>query len=84
MNFIERDNLWGDKYKSIYLSSRVLNIFVYQKALIRPFHTNLNLCEFTALEHKFKRSFCTQKPSLNVCFKDLWFTKVNPTQLWYN
>ena len=33
--------------------------FVYQKALIRTFHTSFllhnNLCEFTALEHNFKR-----------------------------
>ena len=33
--------------------------FVYQKALVRTFNTSFlninNLCEFTALEHKFKR-----------------------------
>ena len=29
-----------------------------------------NLCEFTALEHNFKRWFCTLKPILNVRFKD--------------
>ena len=42
-----------------------LNGFVYQKALIRTFHTSFvtknNVCEFTAQEHKFKRLFCTQK-----------------------
>ena len=31
------------------------------------------------LEHKFKQWFCTPKPVLNVCFKDFWYTKINPT-----
>ena len=34
-------------------------LYVYQKALLRTSHNNL--CELTALEHKFKRSFFTQK-----------------------
>ena len=33
--------------------------------------------------HKFKRLFCTQKPGLNDCLKDFWYTKINPTQIWY-
>ena len=46
---------------------------VYQKI----FNTNIShhLCEFTALEHKFKRSFCTQKLVLNVRFKILGIQK---------
>ena len=28
--------------------------------------------------------FCTQKPGLNVRFKDLWYTKIDPTQIWYD
>ena len=46
---------------------RVKNLFVYKKALIWTFHTsfliwlNNNLCEFTALEHKFQRGFWTKK-----------------------
>ena len=40
--------------------------------------------EFTALEHKFKSFFCTQKSVLNDCFKDLWYTKIHPTQIWYD
>jgi hypothetical protein len=62
--------------------------FVYQKALIRTFNTNFlttqDLCESTALEHKFKRRFLTQNPVLNVNFKDFWYTKINPTQIWYD
>ena len=34
-----------------------------------------NLCEFTALEHKFKRWFCTQKSVLKVRFKDFWYKR---------
>ena len=34
------------------------------------------LCEFTALEQKFKRSYYTHKPILNVRFKDFWYTKL--------
>ena len=36
-----------------------------------------NLCELTALEHKFRRWFCTQKPDFNFRFKDFWYTKIN-------
>ena len=43
-----------------------------------------NLTELTALKHEFKGWFGTQKPVLKVCFKDLWFTKINPTQIWYD
>ena len=39
---------------------------------------------FTALEHKFKWCFYTQKRVLNVRFKDFWYTKINPTQIWYD
>ena len=33
---------------------------------------------------KFKRGFCTQKPGLNVRFKVFWYTKINPTHIWYD
>ena len=39
-----------------------------------------NFCEFSALEHKFKRWFCTQKPISNVHVKDLWYTKIKLSQ----
>ena len=29
------------------------------------------------LKYTFKRWFCNQKPVLNVCYKDLWYTKIN-------
>jgi hypothetical protein len=51
------------------------NGFVYQQALIVTedvplvFWLQSSLCEFTKVEHKFKRWFCTQKPALNVRFK---------------
>ena len=32
-----------------------------------------NLCEFKALEHKFK-----------IRFKNFWYPKLNPTQIWYD
>ena len=44
----------------------VLNVFVYNKALTQTIETNFS--EFTALEHKFKKWFCTQNPVLNICF----------------
>ena len=60
-------------------------IFVYQEALIKTFHTSFltthSLCEFTALEHNFKRWFCAQKPDLNVLFKDFWYTKKSDSDL---
>ena len=43
-----------------------------------------NICESTALEHKFKWWFCAQKAVLNVRFKDFWYTKINPNQIWYD
>ena len=43
-----------------------------------------NLCESTALDHKLKRWFGTQKPVLIVRFKDFWCTKINPTQILYD
>ena len=59
--------------------------FVYQKALIRTFHISvLTICTITAIENEFRKGFCTQKPVLNVCFKDFWYTKINPTQIWYD
>ena len=51
---------------------------------IQKFFDYTIIYEFTALEHKFKRWFCTQKPVLNVRFKDLWNTKINLTQIWYD
>ena len=27
---------------------------------------------------------CAQNPVLNDSFKDFWYTKINPTQIWYN
>ena len=60
---------------------------VYQKALIRTFHTSFlihsNFSEFTALQHKFKSNFVLQNPVLNRCFKDFWYTKINLTHIWY-
>ena len=50
-----------------------LSYFVYQKALIQTFTPAFwqhnNPCEITAIEHKFKRWFCTQKSDLNVRLK---------------
>jgi hypothetical protein len=73
------------KILSIYFEYELIYI-VYQKALIRTFLTRLhnNLCEFTALEFKFNILFCTQKPVLNIRFKDFWYTKINLTQIWYD
>ena len=45
---------------------------------------SMYFCESTALEHKFKRWFCTQKPVLNVRFKDFLYARINPTQIWYD
>ena len=49
----------------------------------RNFNTNIpvswlhnNLCEFIALEIKFKRWFCTQKLVLNVRFKVFWVKNI--------
>ena len=36
------------------------------------------------LEHKFKGRFYTQKQVLNIRFKVFWYTKINPTQIWYD
>ena len=62
--------------KNIYKSIKYIYCLMIEK-----FHTSFriqnNLCEFTALEHKFKRWFCTQKP---VCFKDFWYTKYQFTR----
>ena len=56
-----------------YLILRYINI-LYQKSLKRTFKSGFwlykILCEFTALEHKLKRKFCSQKPVLNVRLKD--------------
>ena len=30
-----------------------------------------------------KDDFGQKKTVLNVLFKDLWYTKINPTQIWY-
>ena len=49
----------------------------FKPAFWRPHN---NLCEFTTLEHKFKRWLCTQKPVWNVRFKEFWYTKINLTQ----
>ena len=58
--------------------------FVYQKALIQIFHSSIllqkYLCEFTTWEHKLNKWFCTQKPVLNVCFKNFWYTKI---KIWH-
>ena len=52
--------------------------------ITESFNTNIShqLCEFTALEHKFKRLFCTNTPGLNVRFKDFWYTKIYPAKIW--
>ena len=74
-------------WRRLVLNENII-VFVYQKALIRTYHTNFLttqfLCEFTALEHKLRRWFCTLKPILNVRFKEFWYTKINPTQIWYD
>ena len=36
-----------------------------------------SLCKFTTREHKSKRWSCTEKPGLNIRFKDFWYTKLN-------
>ena len=41
-----------------------------------------NLCEFIAIEHNFKKWFCTQKLVLNDRFKDFWYTKMNLSQIY--
>ena len=55
------------------ISKQISNLFfLYQKTLIRTFHTSFrlqnNLCEFTTREHKFKRWFCNKKSVWNVRF----------------
>ena len=44
----------------------------------RAFWLHNNLCDFTALEHKFKRWFCTQKMVLNVRLKITCIQKLFP------
>ena len=56
--------------------------FVYQKALIRTFHTSFwlqnNLCvEFLTQEHKIRWRFCTKKQVSKVCLKDFRYTNIN-------
>ena len=41
-------------------------------------------CEFTVLEHKFKRWFCTLKTSFKRSFERFHVYKKNPTQIWYD
>ena len=45
--------------------------FVYQKALIRTFHTSFltTPSRIQTLEHKLKSWFCTQKPVLTFVLK---------------
>ena len=59
-------------------------IFGYQKAFIRTFHTSSLTLIIHSTKTQFKRGFCTQKPVLNVRFKYFWYTKINPTQIWYD
>ena len=55
---------------------------IQQSLLTESFFTNIShqldfIVTFeTALEHKFKRWFCTQKLVLNVRFNDFWYTKI--------
>ena len=81
------------KYRLIYVQKCLHGLssdyYELKESLIRTFHTSYltihnNACEFTALEHKFKGWFCTQKPGLNVHFKDFLYTKINPAQIWYD
>ena len=69
---------------TIYILNSQRKMFVYQKSLLRIFHTGFwlqnNLCEFTAAGHKFKRWFVLD---LKVRFKDFWFTEINLTQIWH-
>ena len=51
-----------------------------RKLWYKHFTLDFWLCELIALEHKFKRWFCTQKPVLKVSYKDLWYTKINLSQ----
>ena len=72
-------NITGKPYNNCYkVYEKVLNVIC-----IQAFRLHNNLCEFTALDHKFKRLFCTQKLVLNVPFEDFWYTKINPTFIWY-
>ena len=48
----------------------VKNNVVYQKALIRTFHTRSLTTHYT---------ITFEKPVLNVHFKDFWYIKINPT-----
>ena len=62
-----------------------LYLFLVKNRFCIPesFNTNIlhqlldynNFCEFTTLEHKFKRWFCTQKPVLIFRFEDFWYKK---------
>ena len=74
----------NNKSKTLYYLKE--DLFCLNKALIQTFPYNFitlyNLCDFTIREHKFCRKFCAQRPILNVCFKDFWYTKINPTQIW--
>ena len=35
---------------------------------------------WVSFENKKLYKFCTQEPVLNICFKDLWYTKINLSQ----
>ena len=52
------------------------------KALVGTFQTSF-LTAQKPLSIQSNRTQ-TQKPVLNVRFKDIWHTKINPTQIWYD
>ena len=56
----------------------------FNNNILHHFLIQNNLCEFTTLEHKFNRWFCTKHLVLNVYYKDFWYTKTNLNQIWYD
>ena len=51
------------------------------KYLVQVDYTEYAIYPLLKTQHLEK---CTQKPVLNVRFKDVWYTKINETQNWYD
>jgi hypothetical protein len=87
--YLSERNIIDNLYKRNLVLKKIKNIICIPES----FNTNIwhplfdytiIICKSTALEHKFKRWFFSQKPVLNVRFKDFWYTKINPTRIWYD
>ena len=71
------------QYNSTTVAFFLYNRKLWFKHFTQAFWLQNDLCEFTALEQKFKMWFRTQKPGLNVCF-DFWYTKIYPIKICYD